>query len=178
MKKYELTNKKIKVDGHTLYRIRALTNFRNGKAGDCGGYIEHEYNLYHAGSCWIYGDAYVYANAQVCDDAQVMGDARVHGDARVYGNARVYKHACVYGNAEVCGNAQVCGNSEVYGKSLVTGNKYVSGNDWVCGNVTIYEDGPVDEHALVYETDSGDKYARVSISDSIGVTTVLNRHQS
>ena len=42
-KKYELLkNDTIKVFGHTLYRIRALRDFKDVKKGDLGGYIERE----------------------------------------------------------------------------------------------------------------------------------------
>ena len=51
MKKYELTDETISVNGHTLHRIRALINFYNVKAGEVGGYIENEENLSQ------YGDA-------------------------------------------------------------------------------------------------------------------------
>ncbi|EJF81205.1 hypothetical protein MCQ_00483, partial [Candidatus Bartonella washoeensis Sb944nv] len=42
MKKYEFTDETIEVNGRTLYRIRALKDFWQVKAGDLGGFIEHE----------------------------------------------------------------------------------------------------------------------------------------
>lgn len=42
-KKYELLkNDCINYKGRTLYRIKALKDFRNIKAGELGGYIENE----------------------------------------------------------------------------------------------------------------------------------------
>ncbi len=48
------------------------------RAGDLGGYIEHEGNLRQAGDCWI------------GDNARVFGDAQIYDNAWVYGNAQVY----------------------------------------------------------------------------------------
>lgn len=50
--KYEiLYNDRVKVDGRTLYRIKALQNINNKiQAGDLGGYIESELNLTQIGS--------------------------------------------------------------------------------------------------------------------------------
>lgn len=66
MKKYELLkDDTIDCEGITLYRIRALKEFGDVKAGDIGGYVESEDNLSHDGDCWIYDDAMVYANARI-----------------------------------------------------------------------------------------------------------------
>ena len=67
-KKFELTTK-ISFNGRTLYRIRALKNFRNVKKGDLGGYVEKESNLSQTGDAWIYDDAKVMDNAIVKNDA-------------------------------------------------------------------------------------------------------------
>lgn len=48
-KKYILTDETIKVNGKTLYRIKALREFSNVKAGDLGGFVESESNLSHDG---------------------------------------------------------------------------------------------------------------------------------
>ena len=78
MNKYEmLQDDKIEIEGHTHYRIKALKDFGNVKAGDIGGYIEKEENLSQEGTCWVYDSA------------------------RVYGNARVYENGCVYGGVSV-----------------------------------------------------------------------------
>ena len=105
MKKFELTNEFITNSyGVKLFRIKALIEFGNVKAGDLGGYIEKEENLSHMGDAWIYGDAQISGNAQVFGDAQVFGNAWVFGDARVSGNARVSGDAWVFGDARVSGD--------------------------------------------------------------------------
>ena len=77
MKKYEMIDDTISVNGHTLHRIRALIDFYNVKAGEVGGYIENEENLSQ------YGDAWVDCDARVCGAARVSGNARVCGYAMV-----------------------------------------------------------------------------------------------
>lgn len=65
-KKYELTDEtKILADGTILRHIRAVRDFTlvndlNVHEGDLGGWIEHEGNLSHDGSAWVFGEAYVY----------------------------------------------------------------------------------------------------------------------
>ena len=81
MKKFELTSEFICFSGRKLFRIKALINFSNIKAGDLGGYVEKEENLEHDGNAWVYG------NAKVCGDAWVFEDAKVCGNACVCGNA-------------------------------------------------------------------------------------------
>ena len=136
--KYELlTDETIKLCDRTLYRIRAIRDFADVKAGEKGGYIECEANLAIEGDAWVYGDAQVYGDAWVYGNAQVCGDAQVYGDAWVCGNAQVCGDAQVYGNARVCGDAQV------YGNAWVCGNARVCGNAWVCGNAHYLCVGPI-----------------------------------
>lgn len=77
MKKFKLTSEFIvDISGVKLFRIKALIEFGNVKAGDLGGYIEKEKNLSHMGNAWVSG------NAQVSGNAWVFGDkdyAYAHG---------------------------------------------------------------------------------------------------
>ena len=83
MKKFKLTSEFIvDISGVKLFRIKALIEFGNVKAGDLGGYIEKEENLSHMGNAWVSGNARVSGNAQVFGDARVSGDkdyAYAHG---------------------------------------------------------------------------------------------------
>ena len=100
MKKFKLTSEFIvDISGVKLFRIKALIEFGNVKAGDLGGYIEKEENLSHMGDAWV------------------SDDARVSGNAQVFGNARVF------GNAWVSGNARVSGDTQVFGDARVSGDK-------------------------------------------------------
>lgn len=42
-----------------FFRIRALRDFSNVKAGDVGGFVTSEKNLSHKGDCWVSGNARV-----------------------------------------------------------------------------------------------------------------------
>ena len=97
MKKFELTSDFVTFLGKKLFRIRALIEFGDVKAGELGGYIEKEENLDQDGDAWVYGNAKVYGDAQVCGNAWVYGDAWVYGNARVYGDAD-YAYAHGFGS--------------------------------------------------------------------------------
>ena len=126
MKKYELTEDTIIVNGYILHRIIAIIDFGDIKKGDIGGWIENERSLDQNGNAWVSG------NAQVYGDARVYGDALVSGDAWVYGNARVFGNAQVYGNARVSGNADY-----IVFKNFWSSGRYFtwtrSNNMWIVG---------------------------------------------
>ena len=87
MKKFELTSEFItNIFGTKLFRIKALIEFGNVKAGELGGFVEKEENLSQDGNAWVYDNARVYGDACVCGDARVYGDARVHGDTFLWGS--------------------------------------------------------------------------------------------
>lgn len=113
MKKFELTREFITFLGRKLFRIKALVEFGDVKAGELGGYVEKEENINHEGNAWVYGNARVYGDARVYGNARVSGDARVYGNARVYGDAWVSGDAWVYGNAWVSGDAWVVKQEDI-----------------------------------------------------------------
>ena len=172
-KKYELTKKTIKQDGHTLHRIRALKDFNDVKAGDLGGWVESEDNLSQEGNCWVYRNAKVYDDAEVSDNACVWRKAKVYGSAKVYGeadvfmNSQVYENAEVYGNADILGQAEVYGNAKVYenaevsGKSLIYGNAKVHGDVEITGSYDICEDADIESEDDLYDLeDIEESYSR------------------
>ena len=130
MKKYELTNEtKTLAGGTVLHRIRALRDIpRFGvKAGELGGFVEGENNLWQDGDAWVSGDAEVSGYAKVSGKAEISGNAKVFGKAEIYGNAKVF------GKAWVSGDALVFGNAEIYGDAAVSGNAEISGDAEVSG---------------------------------------------
>jgi len=151
-KKFEL----VPQENTLLFRIRALKDFSDVKAGDLGGFVAAEDNLSHDGNCWVYGaaqvygSAHVFGNAQVHGSALVYGDAVVHGNVQVYGSARVYDNARVYGSAHVFGNAQVHGSAHVYGSARVFGGAQVYGNARVYDNAHVYGSAHVFGNARVH----------------------------
>lgn len=121
-KKYELTDEAVKINNHTLYRIKSLKDFSDVRKGDLGGFIEECDNLTHKDNAWVWGNACIFENAIV------SGSSRVYGEAQVYGNAQVYQGAWVFGNAQIFGNARIFGNAEVYGTTWVYGYAWVRKN--------------------------------------------------
>ena len=131
-RKYELLKDNyINYCGKTLYRIKALRDFSNVKAGDVGGYVQSEDNLSHNGDCWVFDnakvfnsarihdDARIFENAQVYDEAEVFGSARIHGNAKIYDEAGIFDNATVFENARVCNNARIKYNARVYGNAKI-----------------------------------------------------------
>lgn len=133
--------------GHTLFRIQAVKDFSDVKAGDLGGWIEKEENLSHEGLCWVYDDAQVFGNARVYDNAWVYGDAHVFGNALAFDNAQVYDNAWVYGDALVFGNALVRGSAKINRNASISSTNYYL----VVGPI-----GSRNDFTTFYKTESGD----------------------
>ena len=138
-KKYELLeNDTITVaDSIILYRIRALHNFNDVKAGDLGGYIQSvrnlEIRLNTINNAWIYDNATVYENA--C----VYGNARICGNAKVFGDSRIFDNAWVYGKARVSGTSRVFEYAKVFDNAWVQDDTRVFGNASVFGDIRIFD---------------------------------------
>ncbi|EJF80293.1 hypothetical protein HNQ74_000003 [Bartonella doshiae] len=90
-----------------LYRIKALKDFDDVKAGILGGFIEKEVNLSHDGNCWVYDDAWVYGHAQVS------------GCACVYSHVKIYNYAVVNSCAKIYGKFMAMPRSHIIQRSGV-----------------------------------------------------------
>lgn len=70
-RKFRLTAESIKFEDQTLYRIKALKNFKVGytviKAFELGGFIDKEENLSQDGNCWIDKSSRVF-NSKISGD--------------------------------------------------------------------------------------------------------------
>jgi tetrahydrodipicolinate N-succinyltransferase len=99
--KYKLTDETIEHNGRRLYRIQALKDFSNVKAGDLGGWVESEGNLNQEGNCWVFDEARISDNAWVFDDAQVFDIAWVHDTAQISGTTWITGRVWVGGRAEI-----------------------------------------------------------------------------
>ena len=126
-----------------LHRIRALQDIGNQvRAGDLGGFVEHEGNLSRdvADTAWIFDDAIAAGNARVdsgaqlrdyalaCDNAHVSNGAVMSGNSRAEDNAYL-RGAVLKDSARASGESMILdatgegrlfpvlsGNSAVYGK--------------------------------------------------------------
>lgn len=161
-KKYELTDEMKQLpNGLKMYRIRSLIDFnlmndKQVKAGDLGGWVEHDGNLSHKGKAWVSDDAAVYGSAKVSGDALISRYANVFGNALVSDQAMITDYACVSDDAHVGGCASLIGSSRVFEEAFVTGNAVLSGCSHVYGNSFITGFAKIGGNADVYD------YAHIS----------------
>ncbi len=150
-KKYEL----IPSDKEGLFRVKALRDFGDVKAGTIGGYVARELNLSQKGNCWVADKAVVKDDAVVYDDAVVSGEATINGNAlvteqsRVSGNATVSGTVTIGGKAKIKDNAQISGNSIIGGKSTVSGNAKVYGNSSLHGYAEVYNNAEISGNVYI-----------------------------
>ena len=156
-KKYELLKERyVEHEGRTLYRIRALIDFGNIKAGDIGGYIQKEENLSHKKNCWVYDDAKVFDNARILGNAKIFGNAQVydvaqiHDDAHIYGDAKVYGEAIIYDYSLICGNAEIYENARIYYDAIIFDNANIYGNAKVYVYAQVYNYAKIRDNAVVH----------------------------
>ena len=114
--KYKLTGEKTSFQGRTLYRIQALKDFDDVKAGDKGGFIEYTENLSQKGNCWIYDDSIAVGDAWIRDNAKVRGSSTIE-DSEIFESSSILE-SHIYANSSVCGRTFVCfskvgGNSKL-----------------------------------------------------------------
>lgn len=139
MKKYEFTGETMEYNGHTLHRIKRLSD------GIVGGWIEQESNLSHDDDCFVYNEAKVFGCAMVSGNAKICDKAVIRGYAIVRGYAMVFGKAMIYGNVEICGDALVS-NTRVYGGSYICGDAVIKDksdymvfkNNWSSGRYFTY----------------------------------------
>lgn len=152
---------KLLEETYNLYRIRALKDFGDVKAGDLGGDIEKEENLSQEGNCWVSDEARVYDNAKVSGNARVYNDAKVFGNAQIYDNAGVFDDAEVYGNAKVYGKTEVSESAEVFGEAEIYGKAQIYNGAKVYKNAKIYDNALVFGKTEVYDKAQIYGYAQV-----------------
>lgn len=111
--KYKITGETLSFQSSTLYRIQALKDFDDVKAGDKGGFIEYAENLSQKGNCWIY------------DDSIAMGSTWVERDAKVRRKSVIY-NSVISESASII-ESHVFAGSNVYGRTLVLKSR-VGGN--------------------------------------------------
>ena len=167
-KKYELIKEdSIEVDGHTLYRIKAVKDSYYVNKDELGGYVESEDNLSHDGECWIhdnsmvFGKAVVTGNGSVTDNAKVYDYAIIQDDAIVMDRSEVYGHAIMedysaigedaklYGSAKMRDCSNLRGFAEVYDYVRLRSDCLVNGDARIYGNSVITGDACITDHASV-----------------------------
>lgn len=159
----------IRYKKHMLYRIQALKEFGDVKAGDIGGYIEHERNLSQQSLAWVYDDAKVYENARV------MRDATVRDTAVVNGRAEISTYATVKDQAQVSGTATIHGCATVGGASVVQDGVSVSGHAQVLDTAIVRNRAKILSYAIVRGSSQVCDYAIIGDNAQIlDNATILN----
>lgn len=127
------------INGVTVYRIKALIDFDNIKAGELGGYIEKEDNLkvYYSvldpGWYSYYAENNNVRASWIYDNACVYGDSVVYLGGRVKGNS-VICNSHILDDSTVDGDCSIF-NSKVSYKSTIVGDSFISNSE--LENVTI-----------------------------------------
>ena len=142
-----LLNETIVYDGVTLFRIIAISDFKNAKRGDIGGYVESLSNI--SKEAWIADNAKVYGEAMITDKAVACGNAIIKDQAVVSKHAQISENATVKDTAKIFGWAKISGNSVVCKMGQVSQFATVSGNAEVRGFV--YGHSILTCHAFVEE---------------------------
>lgn len=122
MQKYTILyeRKRTWADGSSVYRIQALCDFGNVRAGDVGGFVAGSENLSQQGDCWIADDAIAAEFSHVQGNATLSGQAKLSGFSWIAGNSRVTDQAVMtdytsaYGNACIGGFAHLCEGATVF----------------------------------------------------------------
>ena len=151
-RKYEMTNITMEFEERTLYRIRALKNFRNVKAGDLGGWVSGKHNLSQEGDCWIYDEAKcmdnarmyhnsaMYNNAVMCDFSEMHGCSEMHNYSAMLDNSRMYNCSAMYDNSRMYNDSKMYNNSRMFDNSAMYNNAVMLDNSKMFENSRMYRD--------------------------------------
>lgn len=114
MKKFKLLKKAFDYKGNKLYQIQALRDIPmyGIKAGDIGGFVEHESNLSQEGNSWITHQAKVYGNSYVEGNAYIAGFSKIKNNSYISGETKVLQYALI-------DNSVVKGSCCIKGKSFI-----------------------------------------------------------
>ena len=150
-KKYELTDITMKFGERTLYRIKALKDFSDVKAGDFGGWIESKENLSQEGNCWIYDEAMCMDHAKVCDNcamhdfSAMFDNSRMHDTAVMVDDTMAFDYSIMYDNSIMFGsskrydNSIMRGDSKMHDCSTISGHSEMLGDSELCGDSELKE---------------------------------------
>ena len=151
-RKYEITDITMEFEERTLYRVRALKNFRNVKAGDLGGWVSGKHNLSQEGECWIYDEAKcmdnarmyhnsaMYNNAVMCDFSEMHGCSEMHNYSAMLDNSRMYNCSAMYDNSRMYNDSKMYSNSRMFDNSAMYNNAVMLDNSKMFENSRMYRD--------------------------------------
>ena len=161
-RKYEMTNITMEFEERTLYRVRALKNFRNVKAGDLGGWVSGKHNLSQEGDCWIYDEAKcmdnarmyhnsaMYNNAVMCDFSEMHGCSEMHNYSAMLDNSRMYNCSAMYDNSRMYNDSKMYSNSRMFDNSAMYNNAVMLDNSKMFENSRMYRDSRLKNKENLY----------------------------
>ena len=161
-RKYEITDITMEFEERTLYRIRALKNFRNVKAGDLGGWVSGKHNLSQEGDCWIYDEAKcmdnarmyhnsaMYNNAVMCDFSEMHGCSEMHNYSAMLDNSRMYNCSAMYDNSRMYNDSKMYSNSRMFDNSAMYNNAVMLDNSKMFENSRMYRDSRLKNKENLY----------------------------
>ena len=180
-KKYELTDITMKFGGRTLYRIKALKDFSDVKAGDLGGWIQSEENLSQEGNCWIHDEAMCMDRARVCDNcimrdfSTMFDNSRMHDNAVMVDDTMAFNYSTMWDNSIMFGNSKRFENSVMRGDSKMHDCSTINGHSEMLGDSELYGDSKLKEEEKLFGklVSEVDKFIDINNSKGRMVTGVL-----
>ena len=141
MKKYELIKEtETCYKRRIMYRIRALKDFSDIKAGDVGGWVCSYNNLSQEGDCWIYDNAKCLDDAKMFDDAKMYDNSMMRGNAMMFNNSKMYDRATMFDNSKMYDRAEMFGRAIMYDNSAIYDNAKMFDNAEMFGRATLDKD--------------------------------------
>ena len=169
MKKYELIKEsKTYFEEREIFRIRALKDFRNVKAGDIGGWVCSYDNLSQEGYCWIYGNAKCLDNAMVSDNAMMIDNSKMFDNSRMYDNAIMCDNSMMHNNSMMCNRAimrnssMMFDNSKMFDTSIMYDEAVMCNSSMMVENARMYYKAIMSDNAVL----DGNKLLYGSINKS------------
>ena len=145
MKKYELIKEsKTIFKGREVFRVKALKNFGNVKAGDVGGWVCSCNNLSQEGDCWIYDDA------KCLDNAKMHNNSRMFNNSVMCDNAEMFNNSRMFNNSVMCDNTIMYDNAIMYNNSKMCDKSVMCDNSRMCDNAEMYDYAILDKDKLLY----------------------------
>ena len=151
MKKYELIEEsKTYFEEREIFRIRALKDFRNVRAGDVGGWVCSYDNLSQEGYCWIYGNAKCLDNAMVSDNAMMIDNSKMFDNSRMYDNAIMCDNSMMYNKTRMFSNAIMGDNAIMYDDAIIGDNAKMFDNSRMYDDAIMYDNAILNKDKLLY----------------------------
>ena len=151
MKKYELIKETETCSKRRImYRIRALKDFSDIKAGDVGGWVCSYGNLSQEGDCWIYDNAKCLDNARVYDNAMMFDNTIMFGNSVMYDNAVMLNNSIMYDNSKMFNNSKMYDEARMYDNAVMFNDSIIYSNSRMYGNAVMYDTATMGKDKLLY----------------------------